>query len=72
VNTSTDPVLTALEAGPACVVRPDEQRLPFVFASPHSGRIYPESFVAGSALSAVALRRSEDAYVDELFAAEAG
>ncbi|GAA0577713.1 N-formylglutamate amidohydrolase [Rhizomicrobium electricum] len=69
---TTDPVLAALEAGPFCLIRPDEQRLPFVFASPHSGRTYPESFIARSSLSALALRRSEDAYVDELFDCVAG
>jgi N-formylglutamate amidohydrolase len=66
-----DPVLAALEAGPVRIIHPDEQRLPYVFASPHSGRTYPESFIARSPLTALALRRSEDAYVDELFAAVA-
>jgi len=47
--------------------RPAEQRLPFVFASPHSGRLYPLNFTAKSRLTPEALRRSEDAYVDELF-----
>ncbi|HQN49841.1 MAG TPA: N-formylglutamate amidohydrolase, partial [Phenylobacterium sp.] len=40
---------------------------PLVFASPHSGRLYPEDMDA--ALDGVAIRRSEDAYVDELVAA---
>ncbi|MBA4130287.1 MAG: N-formylglutamate amidohydrolase [Hyphomicrobium sp.] len=40
---------------------------PFVFCSPHSGRIYPRHFLASSRLDATALRRSEDCYVDELF-----
>jgi N-formylglutamate deformylase len=40
-----------------------------VFASPHSGRSYPESFIAAARLDPVALRRSEDAFVEELFAA---
>lgn len=48
---------------------PDEQTAPVVFASPHSGRTYPPSFLAASRLDAVAIRRSEDAFVDELFAA---
>ena len=47
------------------------QTSPFVFASPHSGRLYPASFVAESRLTPLALRRSEDAFVDELFAAVA-
>lgn len=44
-----------------------EQRLPFVFNSPHSGRHYPERFLAMTRLDAAAIRRSEDCYVDELF-----
>lgn len=43
--------------------------VPLVFASPHSGRAYPASFVAAARLDPVALRRSEDGFVDELFAA---
>jgi N-formylglutamate amidohydrolase len=39
---------------------------PLVFASPHSGRLYPDDMMA--ALDGVAIRRSEDAYVDELVA----
>lgn len=45
-----------------------EQRVPFVFNSPHSGRHYPERFLAMTRLDATAIRRSEDCYVDELFA----
>lgn len=43
------------------------QRVPFVFSSPHSGRHYPERFLAMSRLDPLAIRRSEDCYVDELF-----
>jgi N-formylglutamate deformylase len=63
-----DPVLEALTAEPVRISRPVSQRTPFVFASPHSGRLYPPSFVARSSLSPLALRRSEDAFADELFA----
>src|SRR6516165_9508311 len=42
---------------------------PLVFASPHSGRLYPEDMMAAAALDAHAIRRSEDALVDELIAA---
>lgn len=42
---------------------------PLVFASPHSGRLYPEDMMAAAALDALAIRRSEDAYVDELIGA---
>ena len=48
---------------------PDQQTVPLVFASPHSGRNYPPDFVAGSRLDPVSLRRSEDSFVDDLFAA---
>ncbi|HLY05452.1 MAG TPA: N-formylglutamate amidohydrolase [Rhizomicrobium sp.] len=62
-----DPVLEDLIAEPVRVVRPQRQRVPFVFASPHSGRLYPPSFVEKSRLNATTLRRSEDAFVEELF-----
>jgi N-formylglutamate amidohydrolase len=39
-----------------------------VFASPHSGRLYPEDMMAAAALDAQSIRRSEDAYVDDLIA----
>lgn len=52
--------------------RPARQTVPFVFASPHSGRSYPPSLVARSRLDATSLRRSEDAFVDELFAGAVG
>jgi N-formylglutamate amidohydrolase len=44
------------------------QVAPFVLCSPHSGRIYPQSFLALSRLTPHALRKSEDCFVDELFA----
>ena len=44
-----------------------EQRVPFIFSSPHSGRHYPERFLAMARLDCNAIRRSEDCYVDELF-----
>ncbi len=40
-----------------------------VVASPHSGDRYPADFVARSRLDFATLRRSEDSFVDELFAA---
>ena len=48
---------------------PGEQTVPLVFASPHSGNNYPAAFVAQSRLDPQMLRRSEDAFVDEIFAA---
>jgi N-formylglutamate amidohydrolase len=67
MDSAPDASLAALYADPFRVHRPFRQTVPFVFASPHSGSIYPDSFVARSRLSSVALRRSEDAFVDELF-----
>lgn len=58
--------------GPASsheVLQPTAQRLPLVVASPHSGSDYPADFVAASRLDPLALRRSEDCFVDEIFAA---
>ncbi|WP_020591176.1 N-formylglutamate amidohydrolase [Kiloniella laminariae] len=45
---------------------PDEQSLPVVLSSPHSGSNYPTSFIEGSRLDHHNLRRSEDSFVDEL------
>ena len=39
---------------------------PLVFASPHSGRLYPPEMMAASRLKAEDLRGSEDAFVDDL------
>jgi N-formylglutamate deformylase len=66
---STDMLLEDLRTEPFRLERPDVPRAPFVFASPHSGNLYPRSLVAMSRLGPTALRRSEDAYVDELFEA---
>ena len=49
--------------------RPPVQRAPLVFASPHSGRRYSAGFLAAARLDPLSLRRSEDSFVDELFAA---
>jgi len=51
------------------VMAPVEQTVPVVVASPHSGKAYPADFVANSPLDLLALRRSEDSFVDELIAA---
>jgi N-formylglutamate amidohydrolase len=48
---------------------PSRQTAPVVVASPHSGSVYPAAFLAQAAVSLAALRRAEDAFVDELFAA---
>src|SRR5580692_34466 len=56
-------------AGVLDLHEPAARRLPLVLASPHSGSEYPADFVAASRLDPLALRRSEDSFVDELFAA---
>ena len=50
------------------ILEPDILATPLVFNSPHSGRVYPRRFLQSSRLDALTLRRSEDAFVDELFA----
>lgn len=56
------------DPGPFRLDRPARQTVPFLFASPHSGRHYPQRLLEASRLDATTLRRSEDAFVDELFA----
>jgi N-formylglutamate deformylase len=53
---------------PFFLQRPVVQTVPIVLASPHSGRHYPAAFLADSRLDPVSLRRSEDGFVEELFA----
>jgi N-formylglutamate amidohydrolase len=53
---------------PIDILEPEELRCPLVFSSPHSGNVYPARFLDAAKLDALTLRRSEDAYVDELFA----
>ncbi|MDO6731549.1 N-formylglutamate amidohydrolase [Marinovum sp. 2_MG-2023] len=47
--------------------RPERVLTPVVFASPHSGRDYPWSFLRRTVLDEHVIRTSEDAYVDRLF-----
>ncbi len=48
------------------IVRPAALSSPLVFASPHSGRLYPKAMMQAALLDADAIRRSEDAFVDTL------
>jgi N-formylglutamate amidohydrolase len=50
------------------VLAPAQQRVPFVFNSPHSGRVYPQRFLDLAQLDGWQIRRSEDCFVDELYA----
>ena len=73
-----DRLQRALEAGQNSSVEPEfdeplallaapEAATPLVFSSPHSGRVYPARFLEATKLDMTTLRRSEDAFVDELF-----
>ncbi|AWK87302.1 N-formylglutamate amidohydrolase [Azospirillum thermophilum] len=50
------------------ILAPSRQTRPLVLASPHSGTRYPAAFLASSKLDPRALRKSEDCFVDEIFA----
>ena len=49
--------------------RPEKRATSVVFASPHSGRKYPASFLRRIELNEIEVRSSEDAFVDDLFGA---
>ncbi len=69
LGTGQNPDIRALMEQPFTILEPLKWSSPFLFTSPHSGNVYAPSFVASSRLNRLALRRSEDAFVDELFAA---
>lgn len=50
------------------IARPDPPVSHVVFASPHSGRVYPADMIARARVDARGLRSSEDAFVDLLLA----
>ena len=54
---------------PVRLVSPRLAKGGLVVACPHSGRFYPDALLKGSRLDPLGLRRSEDAFVDELFSA---
>ncbi|WP_322867820.1 N-formylglutamate amidohydrolase [Aquicoccus sp. G2-2] len=49
------------------LIHPEMRSTSVVFASPHSGRDYPWSFLRRTLLDAHSIRSSEDAFVDQLF-----
>ncbi len=51
------------------LMHPQRRTTSVVFASPHSGCEYPQSFLKRTNLNEHTIRSSEDAFVDELFAA---
>ncbi|GBU18552.1 MULTISPECIES: N-formylglutamate amidohydrolase [Methylobacterium] len=54
------------------VDEPAAHTIPYVFNTGHSGAVYPPAFLAASRLDGHALRRSEDAHVERLFASVVG
>lgn len=56
---------------PFVLIEPLHRTAPLIFSSPHSGRRYPAELLGEARVSLISLRRSEDAYVDELFAGAA-
>ncbi len=59
--------ITALFSPAFEVLSPEVVTTPLIFNSPHSGRTYPEEFIAASRLDAHRLRLSEDCFVDSIF-----
>ncbi|MGB0967682.1 MAG: N-formylglutamate amidohydrolase [Halocynthiibacter sp.] len=57
----------AMNDGPFHIFQPSKQDTAVIFASPHSGRAYADSFLRNSVLDETRLRSSEDAFVDLLF-----
>ncbi len=61
-----------MPALPYRLTLPKTRRTAVVFASPHSGRDYPQAFLASSVLDENTIRSSEDAFVDLLLDAAPG
>ncbi len=61
--------MTVATGAPFEIIAPPVQTVPMIFVSAHSGRAYEPDFVEASRLDQLSLRRSEDSFVDELFAA---
>lgn len=64
--------LENLAQNPIQLNLPEEQTLPMVFTSPHSGRCYPQEFVNDSRLPLPQLRRSEDCFMDLIMSQVSG
>ncbi len=67
----SQPAVSAGETAtpPFVITRPIEWTVPLVVASPHSGREYAPAFLSAARLGPLDLRRSEDSFVEQLFAA---
>ncbi len=72
-NPSENAILDAFDP-PVSLIQPDQLSSPLIFASPHSGSVYPSGFIEASMQPLHVLRRNEDAFIDTLFecAAEKG
>lgn len=68
IKRASDTEMQALMAAPITLSRAPGGS-PFIFTSPHSGSIYPKSWLATCRLSKQALRSVEDIYVDDLVGA---
>lgn len=64
-----NPELRQSAVGVIDLRQPPRRSVPLVLASPHSGSDYPEDLLVASRLDPLTLRRSEDSFVDEIFAA---
>ena len=63
------PLPDAGEIAPFRLLAPERPFTPVVFTSAHSGRSYSADLMSGVRLCPLSLRRSEDCFVDDLFAA---
>ena len=69
IGASADTAASAVAAPPPFTIEGRDApapMTPLVFASPHSGRLYPQEMMAASVLDAASIRRSEDVLVDAL------
>ena len=67
-ETAPDSASAAGSASAYDLVRPSSPTTPLIYASPHSGRVYPSRMMQAALLDAEAIRRSEDVLVDCLVA----
>lgn len=63
-----DPLRIGAHAPAYLLSEPEETVSPVLFASPHSGSLYPQEMVSALCVPLMDVRRTEDAFVDELFA----
>ena len=71
MQTAVDRSQNPLETSPAAFIleRGEAVIAPVIFASPHSGSIYPRQMTDLLSVPVRDLERTEDAFVDELYAA---